>query len=294
MIVIARKWGLMCNQIFTMAHAMAAALECGTSVLNPAFKDYSMNFIHLKDDPLCRFPARNPLPVLSTWAAGLFRTPGAYVSDLIPRYHLSTRVARTIPVGWHDECRLDSEQTRGYISRTWILILDGWQFKAPTWFEKHSEAIRGFFAPLPELEARAAAATSRARDGCDVLVGMHIRQGDYKQHLDGKYFYETSAYARLMRKASMLFAGKKVGFLVCSNAKQDAAEFQGLHWSIGDGQMVADLYSLAKCDYIIGPPSTFSQWASFYGKVPLCIVRESNQTLSADQFRIFDTTMSHV
>jgi hypothetical protein len=35
------------------------------------------------------------------------------------------------------------------------------------------------------------------------------------------------------------------------------------------GSAVEDLYSLARCDYLLGPPSTFSLWASFYGNVPL-------------------------
>jgi hypothetical protein len=29
------------------------------------------------------------------------------------------------------------------------------------------------------------------------------------------------------------------------------------------------MYVLAACDLILGPPSTFSIWASYYGQVPL-------------------------
>jgi hypothetical protein len=288
MIVIARKWGLMCNQIFTMSHAIAAALECGTSVVNPAFKDYAAHFNCLKDDPLCRFPVRKPISVINTWAARLTRTPGAYLSDLIPRYHVSTRIARTIPIGWHEECRLDSELTRRYIQTTSLLFLEGWQF------DKHAATIREFFAPRPELESRAVAAANKARDGCDVLVGVHIRHGDYKTHLNGKYFYETAEYARLMRDVASLFDGRAVGFLVSSNAKQDASAFQGLMWLPSDGHMVVDLYALSKCDYVIGPPSTYSQWASFYGQVPLCIVRDRSMKPALSDFVIFTTEMSQV
>jgi hypothetical protein len=31
---------------------------------------------------------------------------------------------------------------------------------------------------------------------------------------------------------------------------------------------MSDLAAMAQCQYIVGPPSTFSMWASFYGKVP--------------------------
>ena len=30
-----------------------------------------------------------------------------------------------------------------------------------------------------------------------------------------------------------------------------------------------DLYSLAQVDLLVGPPSTFTGWASFYGSVPI-------------------------
>ncbi|MEA5612883.1 hypothetical protein VB671_09130 [Nodularia spumigena UHCC 0040] len=32
-----------------------------------------------------------------------------------------------------------------------------------------------------------------------------------------------------------------------------------------DDSPVIDLYTLSKCDYIVGPVSTFSEWAAFYG-----------------------------
>ena len=41
-----------------------------------------------------------------------------------------------------------------------------------------------------------------------------------------------------------------------------------MDWTPGPGTEIGDLYSLAACDYIIGPPSTYTQWASFYGQVP--------------------------
>jgi hypothetical protein len=38
----------------------------------------------------------------------------------------------------------------------------------------------------------------------------------------------------------------------------------------GSGHLVEDMYAFAGCDYLVGPPSTFTTWASFYGQVPLC------------------------
>ena len=42
---------------------------------------------------------------------------------------------------------------------------------------------------------------------------------------------------------------------------------------------------MSQCDYLMGPPSTFTMWASFMGKVPLGIIRDRSQTLSMADFK---------
>lgn len=48
--------------------------------------------------------------------------------------------------------------------------------------------------------------------------------------------------------------------------------------------IVEDLYALSRCNYIMGPPSTFTMWASFIGDVPLRIVKYSNENIERDEF----------
>jgi hypothetical protein len=90
------------------------------------------------------------------------------------------------------------------------------------------------------------------------LLGVHIRQGDYKDFGGGKYFYDTDEYIKIMKRIEYLFPGKKVMFLVCSNAKQIEGKFASFRFIFGNNHLVEDMYSLAKCDYIIGPTSTYS------------------------------------
>ena len=68
--------------------------------------------------------------------------------------------------------------------------------------------------------------------------------------------------------------------LVCSNASPPASAFAGCDVSAGIGHLVEDLYALARCDYLVGPPSTYTAWASFYGQVPLCHLETAEQQLS--------------
>ena len=103
--------------------------------------------------------------------------------------------------------------------------------------------------------------------GCDVLIGVHVRQGDYRTHKPA-FFHATERYVRLMRVLEAAFAGSRVAFLVCSDAPQPRDAFRSLRVRFGTGHPAEDLFALAGCDYIAGPPSTFSQWASFHGRVP--------------------------
>ena len=80
--------------------------------------------------------------------------------------------------------------------------------------------------------------------------------------------------------------GKSVTFLLCSNEPLKEANFK--HFSIqkGPGDMIGDLYSLASCDYIIGPPSTYSMWASFYGRKKLLHIRREKQNMEPGSFHV--------
>ncbi len=294
MVIIGQKWFQLGNRLFTMGHFIASAIENGFTVANPAFEDYAEHFETTRHDLLCRFPARESAFTRGKWLMRAIERPCVMISGTVMKWHLNTRLWRAVAVGIHDEFRLDRDDFRDWATRSMLLFVHGWSFRDPGAFTRQAQTIREYFQPVSELRERAQKTVRQARAGCDVLVGVHIRQGDYRQHLDGKFYFESSDYVRLMRQAETLFSGRRVGFLLCSNQAQDPALFSSFTKFEPDGHLVVDMYSLAQCDYIVGPPSTFSQWASFYGQVPLCIVRDVKSMLSLDQFRIFDATMSHV
>ena len=63
-------------------------------------------------------------------------------------------------------------------------------------------------------------------------------------------------------------------------------EFPELTVGFGTDSPVSDVCALARCDYIIGPKSTFSQWASFYGGKPLLQVCSNDDAVALENFRI--------
>jgi hypothetical protein len=167
--------------------------------------------------------------------------------------------------------------------RARVILTSGWVFSGHFFLAKHAQAVRSFFRPLPRIRENVNTIVARARARSDILVGIHIRHGDYRLYRNGRYFYPTAAYATLMHRARGLF-GELVGFLVCSDEPQDRSRFDGLEVSFGSGHLVEDMYALAGCDYILGPPSTFSWWASFYGGVRICWILDPDQDLRVDAF----------
>jgi hypothetical protein len=120
-------------------------------------------------------------------------------------------------------------------------------------------------------------------------VGVHIRHGDYANFRDGKYFYTLPQYVDQMRILARLLAPRRIGFLVCSNVSQDSTHFGDLKVTMGPGHLLEDMYALAECDYLMGPPSTYTIWASFYGKVPLHSIEAADAPLALADFQVCET-----
>ena len=163
-------------------------------------------------------------------------------------------------------------------------------------FARHAGRIRTFSRPAPAVAAVAAGRVAEARRGCDRLVGVHVRRGDYRSFDDGLYWHEPPEYAALMRDVAALTPGARVGFLVCSNERVDPADYPGLAVTAGPGGEATDLFALAGCDALAGPPSTYTGWASFAGEVPRYLFHPKEKAkygvedrpVSADQFVPFD------
>ena len=124
-----------------------------------------------------------------------------------------------------------------------------------------------------------------ARKESDIIVGVHIRKGDYQEWLDGKYFFEDGTYESFMAQIEQDLAPQKVTFFISTNGDvSDVIKKKHTTLRIENGNMAHDLYGLSICDYIIGPPSTFSKWAALTGHVPLCHVYDPTKPILLDDF----------
>lgn len=286
MFVNAHKAGQLANCLVHGSHLVAAALEHGHRVANPGLLGYAAYFPATRDDLLCRFPARRSrLPHGPRARRALYRLVRLAVPTLRRLPLLGPRVRAVV---WRDleaVYRLDGPEFAALAGRGGLLLFEGWNFRSGA-VEAHAEAIRRYFTPLPEHLRRVEEVVGPLREGPGPLVGVHVRRGDYAGHLGGRYFWEVGAYAALVRRLAGAFPGRRPAFLVCSNERLDPALFEGLPVTFGPGHLIEDLYAFARCDYLVGPPSTYTLWASFYGRVPLRHLEAPGDEVRPEDFRI--------
>lgn len=287
MIVIGEKYGQLGNRLWLFANLVAFSAEYGATVFNPAFDEYSEHFVGCKGNLLSRYPGRS-----RPW-----RHSAAIQRAVYPLIHFLTRLISrtpfTIPfircltlwdeldvLDLRDERFLSAARKRG------ILIIRGWGFRDRRSLEKHQDIVRSFLRVTPEINERVIRTVKAAREGFDILIGVHIRQGDIKFWKGGDFYFETSEYADMMRRLATQFSGK-VRFIVCSDQHQNEGSFEGLDVSFGPGDPIGDMHALSLCDRIIGPPSTFTMWASFSGQTPLHVLSHPAHEIGDNRFAVW-------
>lgn len=159
-------------------------------------------------------------------------------------------------------------------------------FKRSKFLIKHLDQIKLIFTPEKTLVNTVNEIFDKIRIQYTLIIGVHIRYGDYRTYNNGQYFYTIAEYLGIIKSIVAIFPNDKIAFFIACNERIDIKLFTGINcFSIPESSSVKDLYGLSKCDYIIGPPSTFSGWASLVGNVPLYFIENLSEKFNAHSFR---------
>lgn len=284
MIVIAKSVGRLANRLVLFAHFIATAAEHGFAVANPAF-GYQRYFPSMAGDLLCRFPAGRPLWSPPGSGRALYRAT-LLVAGMLHRLQSAGRDVGLLRIHRDQHLDLDSPAFLAAVRRHRLLFVQDWFFRSSRNCERHRDVIRAYFTPWPHHLAHAHAALEPARRQGRFVIGVHVRRGDYRVFRNGRFYYSHAQYRALMTRCESAFPTENVSFLVCSDEPVPREAFRGLDVLYGPGHQLEDLYALAACDRLLGPPSTYSGWASYYGRVPRLVVTEPAATVDPAAFRI--------
>ncbi|MFN3405095.1 MAG: alpha-1,2-fucosyltransferase [Cytophagaceae bacterium] len=284
---VAKNGGQLGNQLWFQARVMSLAFQTKQTFINYSIEVYSPFYKATKGRKSLVYAGKK----------NCFIDSEILLICLYPVIRFFFLVARKMKLRNYFFRYIDFENNRPSeenliteISGSLITFVEGWNVPRHKTPGPVKELIDDSFVPLDKYLLRYKQLFADCRVVNDILVAVHIRRGDYKEFMNGIYFFEDEVYRDYMKKFAGFFEGKKVVFILCSNEAITIEAFNGLDCRISGGNFVEDNYILSQCDFIIGPPSTYSMWASFFGDSPLYFLhKKDNQfdEIHLNKFKIF-------
>ncbi|TWU58856.1 hypothetical protein Poly51_16360 [Rubripirellula tenax] len=278
MIVIARNFGQLGNRLLLSSNLIAAACQYDVPLFNPSFARYAHYFQATSNDLWCRFPVRNRPTAPSPIAREMLYRSVYLTGRTLSHLRMTSFPFHIVRVTPQQTCDLQSDAFARKATGRRPVLVSGWKFDAGDWIQKHADSIRSVYRIADQHQSNVDGLMAQARARGSHVVGVHIRQGDYARFENGRYFYSIDQYAAAMRRIRERMADRDVVFLVCGNVPLADHDFGDLNVCFGTGHMIEDMYAFAAADTVIGPPSTYTGWASFYGRVPMRWMSHAEET----------------
>ncbi len=174
------------------------------------------------------------------------------------------------------------------------VIIEGWGVRYYDLFIKYKQEILELFSFKPEICNKVNSLLAETSDSSTIKIGVHIRRGDYQTFFNGIYYFYDYAFLHYIKRIIALCPGKKHTVYICGNDPDLNHQYfiKELHDAkiiFPNGNAGEDLCMLSECDYIIGPPSSFSLVAIMYGKARLHWMTNDHGNITLNDFKDFDT-----
>ncbi len=303
-IVILRASGNeLANQLWNYASIYAYTLECGYTLKNPSFFEYGEYF---------KIPAPNFIFKILFFLPfkNYTKRKTAFRRKVWRKFYLwYTNIVMMIRHDHLVSCMNDENQPY-YLPPTKNLVetlkeleqkggdiyLDGWLFRNPVGIEKYRDKIIEYFKPKGEIEEIVNRKIKELRGRYTSVVGVHVRQGDYREWRGGMYFMEQKRVREILDEyiSIVKIDNNKICFVITSDGPIDTEIFDGLNIFVSKENAVADLFLLASMDAIIGSNSTFGAFASYYGNIPFIVMQKESMdwTYYLDKTKFFENKYS--
>lgn len=256
MIVLFNGSGGLCNRIILFAHAYGTSIKYNKKIVHLFWSDLKNVFKTNVDSNVLLYPRK------LDWMYRFYRKITNHLKLNPDRKRNSTIKAKGIQ------------------------IIDDWYYRDYSSLFTFREKICQLFQPVDAYRDMVDYFWDSFKlSNVKTTIGLHMRLGDYSQWRNGKYYYEIDAYREWMQQVANEF-NFMVQFIICTNVDLNIDSLRSDKYNVylGPGDEVIDLYILSKCDYIMGPPSTYSWWAAFYGNKPYLTLLSQDQIIKADSF----------
>jgi hypothetical protein len=276
-IVIIRSAGNeLANQLWNYASIYAYTLENGHSLENPAFFEYG-EYFNMKASPNFLFkilffnPFRNYTKRKTALKRRVWRKVYSWYSSIILWKNKENTITATNTIYYFPP---KAELLIGYTNT----YFDGWLFRNPIGLRKYHKEITEYLKPRRDIQDLVESKIKEIRSKYTKVIGVHIRQGDYKTWKGGVYFLDQGRVREVLNEYISKFGinKDKTCFFIASDGKIDESLFSGLNIVVSKNNAVTDLFLLSRTDTIIGSNSTFGAFASYYGDIPFIVMQKNS------------------
>lgn len=264
MIVLFNEYGNHSNRLFQNLHFEAFCYSNNIEYYNSTFLDLQ----HLYSTPV-KTKFRNISKILKTKPIRAFRKMG-FMNNIISFNEEKT-----------DNLKILNKCAR----RNNIIFVDGWGFRDYDATTKYRSIFQIKYKLREEYitDNDTLKIINDMKLAGKIVIGIHIRRGDYAEFKNGEYYYSDDMYMSIINKIQKNIhkeLNKESCFIIFSNEK-----VQLKNCIISNNDWYIDHYLMMNCNYLIGPPSTFTLWASYLGEVPYIHIKKDTD-LSINCFSI--------
>lgn len=158
------------------------------------------------------------------------------------------------------------------------IFFDGWLFRNPQGILNWRNNIIKQLKPHKKIEKNIRLIMRPCREEFKKVIGVHIRQGDYREFKHGRFFINQKRVREIIDEYIKHhdIDPQTTCFILCSDGNIEYQYFEGLNILTTNKNLVEDLFILASCDVILGSDSTFGAFASYYGNIPHIIFQKDS------------------
>jgi len=283
-IILQTSGNELANQLWNYASVFAYTKEKGYDLENPAFFEYG-NFFTMRAahgwfktfffTPFTDYTKRKTALRRRIWRKLFF-----WYARLVFKREKANLIAynntKNEPY-YLPPTKEPSERLAELETQNGNIFLNSWLFRNPVGLRKYRREIQAYFRPRKDIEDIVVAQIEKRRKTHGIVIGIHIRQGDYLTWKNGAFFVDQSRAREIIDEYLSFIKKDKEDafFIITSDGPIDQKIFEGLSYVISRNNAVTDLFLLSSTDAVIGSNSTFGAFAAYYGNTPFIVMQNT-------------------
>ena len=274
MIINVSKSGNLCNQLIQMIHISAIAIESNQKIVHVFLGDLGDTIDFSKGKKY-----------------GIY-VPGGIARKRVwskARVKIEQQLVRNDYTRYAKESIKNAPAAEQKMLQRRLYINNSWYIRDYQLVQKHRAVLSNVIAPYASVleKVRKNFNIYRGQNENTVLVGVHMRRGDYRTWQNGEFYFSDEQWNNLFLQMCEFpqFSNKHLKFIAFSNEEINRRKFsERLDIVISQGSVGEDLSALSLCDFIMGPPSTFSWIANYIGKNKYYVVYNPERKITYHDF----------